>query len=359
MGVVDRMKEHPLVRRARSAGTWVMHSRAGRAGARYWMGRGNLLAGGIAYAAMFSVFAALAIGYTAFMSVLGSNEELRSTVLSSVDQALPGVLDDGSGSGVLRPDQLVLDPDLTFASVVAAGVLVWSALRVMTALRRSVRMMFGLVAPPENAVVNKTRDVAGFLGLALGVLLSSVLSLGAGAFAEAALSFVGVDGPVAGQLLRLLGFAVAGLVDGTIFVLILRLTAGARPPRRDLLLGAVVWAVVSALLRLVGAGAIASVDNPLLASFTALVTLLLWVNILARAVLYVAAFTANPPFPARASSPEDVRYRSRPNYVTLSAPGTLAWPHHPVTGAIVPAGEIYAVGVEPAARRAEEDDARA
>ena len=40
--------------------------------------------GGIAYAALFSVFAALTIAYTIFMAVLGNNDELRQTVLDAL-----------------------------------------------------------------------------------------------------------------------------------------------------------------------------------------------------------------------------------------------------------------------------------
>ena len=45
-----------------------------------------MLTGGIAYAALFSVFAALTIGYTVFMAVLGGNDELRQTVLDTVER---------------------------------------------------------------------------------------------------------------------------------------------------------------------------------------------------------------------------------------------------------------------------------
>src|SRR5690625_1137400 len=69
------------------------HSRVGRGLARYGKARGGLLAGGITYSALFSVFAALTVGYTVFMTVLGGNTELRQTVLDSVDDTLPGVID--------------------------------------------------------------------------------------------------------------------------------------------------------------------------------------------------------------------------------------------------------------------------
>ena len=49
-----------------------------------------MLTGGIAYAALFSVFAALTIGYTIFMAVLGSNDELRQRCWTRSTSRCPG-----------------------------------------------------------------------------------------------------------------------------------------------------------------------------------------------------------------------------------------------------------------------------
>ena len=57
---------------------WWQHTRPTRANARFGARGGGVLTGGIAYAALFSVFAALTIGYTIFMAVLGDNDELRA-----------------------------------------------------------------------------------------------------------------------------------------------------------------------------------------------------------------------------------------------------------------------------------------
>ena len=76
--------------------------------------------------------------------------------------------------------------------------------------------------------------------------------------------------------------------------------ANQSPPRRDLLIGAAVAATGMGVVRLAGTSLVAgSVDrNPLLASFAAIVVLLLWINLIARIVLLAAAWTADPPVPA-------------------------------------------------------------
>ena len=54
-----------------------------------------VLTGGIAYSALFSVFAALALGWTIFVAVLGDDAALRQDVLATVDATLPGLVDTG------------------------------------------------------------------------------------------------------------------------------------------------------------------------------------------------------------------------------------------------------------------------
>ena len=66
-----------LVARGTAMFLWWKHTRPGRANARFRARSGGVLSGGIAYAALFSVFAALTISYTAFVAVLGDNDELR------------------------------------------------------------------------------------------------------------------------------------------------------------------------------------------------------------------------------------------------------------------------------------------
>jgi len=314
---------------------WYKSTRIGRSLARVGTANGNLLAGGIAYAAIFSLFAALTIGWTAFMLLLGRNTGLRDQLIATLNAALPGIIDDGSG-GLLDPEALVLDTAFTPTSIAATVVLLWSALAMMNALRRSIRRMFGVVAVPEGFVVNKVRDLVGFVILALATLVTSVASVGANTLGGLVFDWLGMEGPVAAFLLRAATFLLGAAVDFGIFVFLFRVFAGLRVPRRDLLLGAALGALATAGLRVVGTSLFGVTGNPLLASAAAVVTILLWVNLVARITLIVAAFTANPPAPVVPESPEEVHFDHEPNYVTLSAPETLEWDHQATTGTLAP-----------------------
>lgn len=282
---------------------WWGQTRAGRANARFGAAGGGVLTGGIAYATLFSVFAGLTIGYTVFMAVLGRNAALREDVLDAVAANLPGLLDTGSGSGLLEPDSLELSAGLNVTGIIAVIVLLVSATSALSSLRTAVRAMFDAVKMPENALLGKVRDLAGFVGLALAVLLSAVLSVAASSLADRVLRLFGVT-EGAGAVVQVLVVAVAFAVDVGTFMLIVRVLAGQRPPFRDLLGGALIAAVGLGAMRLAGTSLVASSAdrNALLASFAAVVTLLVWVNLMSRIVLLAAAWTADPP--EQATEPE-------------------------------------------------------
>src|SRR5690625_7595301 len=81
--------DRSLAGRAKKLLARYQNSRIARTLKRYSTGDGSVLAGGIAYAALFSVFAGLAIGWTIFMAVLGDYDTLREAVLQEIDHFAP------------------------------------------------------------------------------------------------------------------------------------------------------------------------------------------------------------------------------------------------------------------------------
>ena len=71
-----------------------------------------------------------------------------------------------------------------------------------------------------------------------------------------------------------------------------------------------------------GTGAVGVVarGNPMLAPFTAMIVLILWLHLTCRVVLYACAWTANPPQPRPVARPDGAGADRRPNYASLSAP---------------------------------------
>jgi membrane protein len=285
-----------VVARAQAAAAWWQRTRPGRANARFGSAGGGVLSGGIAYSALFSLFAALTIGFTILMAVLGGNDALRQRVIDTLAASLPGLIDTGDGQGLVQPSDLVLTVGLNVTGLIAVVVLLVSATGCMASLRAAVRAMFGASGLPSNAVFGKLRELAGLAGMAVAVLVSAVLTVAVTSAADWLLGLAGLsDGT--GLLVQVLGTAVAFVVDGATFALIVVVLAGLRPPGRDLVAGSLIAAVGIGAVRLLGTSVVAGSagKNALLASFAVIVTLLVWVNLLARIVLLAAAWTADPP----------------------------------------------------------------
>jgi membrane protein len=288
-----------VVSRVKAVLAWWQRTRAARANARFGAAGGGVLTGGIAYAAMFSLFAGLTIGYTVFMAVLGGNDELRTSVLTTIDANLPGLVKtDGGSGGIIDPSSLVLSRTVGVAGVVAVVVLLVSAISAMAALRTAVRAMFAETGSGGNAVAGKLRELGGFVGMALAILLSAVLSIATSTAADWLLGLIGLDGSsFAAVVARVAGILVAFLVDAATFLLVVVVLGGLRPPWRDLRQGALIAGVGLGVVRVLGTSVVAGSagSNAVLASFTVLVTLLVWINLIARIVLLAAAWTADPP----------------------------------------------------------------
>lgn len=226
---------------------------------------------------------------------------------------------------------------LTLATVIAAVTLLLSALSVMTALSRSLAAVFGLTAQPRNAVVAKIRDLLGFIVLALGVVLSAVVGIGSNLAGEWVVDLLNLDPSTGRALVWLLGAVTSLALDACVFAALIVFVGGAHPPARDLWFGAGLGALGSGVLRALGTSVVGNPsDDPLLATFAVGVTLLLWINFAARLMLYVAAWTANPPAPEDKLPPGELHMLERPNFVTMSAPHTLEWEHDSRTGAVQP-----------------------
>lgn len=298
---VARVRQSVLAR-ARALFAWWQTTRAARTQARFSSAGGGVLTGGIAYAALFSVFAGLTLGYTVFMSVLGRNVDLRDDVLATVAGTFPGLLDTGTGDGLIEPDDLVLSAGLSVAGVVAVVVLLVSATTAVAAMRTAVRAMFDALGENQgNIVTGKLRELVGFAGMAFAVLLSAVLSVAVTTAADWLLGVVGLEDSSA-VVVRVLGIGVAFVVDAATFLLLVYVLAGQRPDWVDLRGGALIAATGIGVVRLLGTSVVAgSVGrNALFASFTVVVTLLVWINLIARIVLLAAAWTADPPLPEAA-----------------------------------------------------------
>ncbi|MFN8079663.1 MAG: YhjD/YihY/BrkB family envelope integrity protein [Kineosporiaceae bacterium] len=273
-------------------------TRAWRAWNRYGIRRGNVLAAGIAYVAFFSLFPALAIGFTVLGLVLGGRRDLPLQVADFVNETIgTTVIGVRDGEGVVSIDRLVAGNLLTVTGAVAAVVMLASGLGWVDAVRQGIRAMFDL--PDEgNPVLRKLFDILVLAVVGVGVLLSVAASLLLSAAGSAALGWLGVAGGVAAVLVQVaVELALVG-VDVLLFLMFFRLLARVHRPVRELL-GAAVLGAAGLLALKLGAGLLLRMasGNRFLASASILIGLLIWLNMIGRLTLLTAAWAATPVVP--------------------------------------------------------------
>ncbi|MCI7551769.1 MAG: YihY/virulence factor BrkB family protein [Actinomycetaceae bacterium] len=316
---------------------YVLGFRPVRAFQRYTVARGALLSGGIAYSALFAIAGALTIAFTALSVFLGSNQQLFDRVIEQINAALPGILQtDSNPEGLIAPSTLVVEQIWNPATIVALVVLLWSALSLMTALRTSIQAMFGISKMPVNFVFGKLLDLSAFVILVSAVLVTVVLTSAAAVFTQPVFEFLGMPASWGNVVVTAVSLALGLMVDAGVFIFLFRVLSSARAKAKDLIFGGLVGGLGTSVIRYLGTAAVSSVsDNPLLASFASLATLLLWVNLVARITLIAAAFTANPPEQMALQKEYFEHADETPNFVTKSALRTLAWNYDPVMGVLV------------------------
>lgn len=334
----DALKTQGFGKKIKALGLWWPNSRLGRALARYTMKDGDLLAGGMALTILISLTAALTVALTVFMALLGTYPTLRDTVFDSINSALPGVLHTDTSNGLVNPDDFVRDDIVNPTTVIGLLIATWTGLGVVGKLGRSIRTMFGVTLLPEMYLTTVGRNALGATSLVFSLVVGSGIGLVVDLAGSWFLQMIGLeDGTLNRAFLATASLVLPFVIHMAVSWVLIRLVAGIRVPARDMRWGLLIMATGAILLRILGAGVVATAKGPLLATAATLITLVLWINIQMRLTLMVAAWIANPPRALPITAPEELHFRETPNYVTMSAAYTLAWPRHEVTGEIAPA----------------------
>jgi membrane protein len=263
----------------------------------YLARRGSQLCGGIAYSALFSLAAALTIGFSVFSATLGGRQELQDALFDQINAWLPGLIATPGTEGLVPASALVLDTAWNSTTVIAAVIFLWTAISFMGALRHSVRFMFDAPVVGVSPVLSKIWQLVGFAILGGMLVVSAAASVVSQAVTNQLEAWFG-DSLALGTLVAVGTFGVAVVLDLLLVYLVIRVVARVRPRRRrDMFLGCLVAGLVTAGLRWVGTAAItASISrNELLAPFITIVAVLLLVNFVARVLLLVCAWMYDPP----------------------------------------------------------------
>lgn len=272
----------------------IMESRPVRVVFYYLGTRGPILASGLAFQAIFAVFAALWVSFAIAGVVISTNIGLRNALIDIIAQTVPGLITSGSTEGIINPNDLLSAEILGWQGAIAVLILLFSALNWLASARDATRTIFDLPNYEANPVLLKLKDLGLAAGFGALLIVSTVLSVVSTLAFDTVLEWLGIrDSTTSGIVGRVVTLGVMFLLDAVVLASLYRVLAGVRIPLRRLRQGALIGAVALGGLKILGNSLLGGAsNNPLLAGFAVFLGLLIWFNLLCQIVLACAAWIA-------------------------------------------------------------------
>lgn len=279
----------------RATGARVAAARPVRVVGRYVAAKGPLLAAGLTYQALFALFAGLWVGFSVAGFVVSGDEALSDQLVVFIRSAVPGLIQDESGAGVVDPEALLDASVFGWTGALALVGLLFSSIALFGSMRDSVRTIFRAASPATPLVRLLLRDLALALAFGAAVVVSAALSLLSTSAVRWVLHLLDLSttSPTAVVLLRVTALLLVFAFDAAVLAALFRVLAGLHIPDRRLLVGSSIGAAGFVLLTVVGGTLLrATGNNPLLASFAAIIGLLIVIDLLCQVLLLAASWIA-------------------------------------------------------------------
>ncbi|GGY71039.1 membrane protein [Streptomyces anulatus] len=268
----------PLVARLMETHAWRSYERLDRV---HWA----RLAAAITFISFLALFPLIAVG-AAVAAALLSDEQV-DTIKDKLADQVPGISDQLGIDGLIANAGTV--------GLVAGALLLFTGVGWVGSMRECLRAVWELDDVQQaNPVVAKVKDAVLLVGLGGAALATlAVSTIGSTAVGRTA-DLIGIpeDG-AGGILLRVAALAVAVVADFLLLLYLLTLLPGVEPPRRRLVVAALLGAVGFELLKLLLGSYMREVaGKSMYGAFGVPIALLLWINFTAKLLLFCAAWTA-------------------------------------------------------------------
>ncbi|AZZ50966.1 YihY/virulence factor BrkB family protein [Rathayibacter festucae] len=300
----------------------IMRTRPVRVMLHYSESGGPLFASGLAFQALFAIFAALFVFFAVFGFVLRDNAALRDSLLQLLTSSVPGLI--GDRNALVSIDTLLDSTILGWTGVIAAAGLLWTALNFLGSLRQAVRILFSLPGPTVLFVLLKLKDAGLALVFGAVLIVSAALSVFSTSFVDVAFDVLGIGsdstlGRVTGTVVGLL---IMLALDTATLAGSFRILSGIPIPWKNLWVGALMGGIALGALKVLGTQLLGGASrNPLLASFAVLIGLLIWFNLVCQVILIVASWISvgmsDAGISARKRTPDEIE-REREEQLRLA-----------------------------------------
>ncbi|MBB5934792.1 membrane protein [Streptomyces zagrosensis] len=244
------------------------------------------LAAAITFISFLALFPLITVGAAIGAAVL-SDAKMRDVEGKLADQ-VPGI------SGQLDLSGLV--DNAATVGVLAGAALLFTGIGWVGSLRECLRAVWELADEHDNVLLRKLKDggiLLGLGGVALGSFAVSAFAVTAVGWAAEKLDIP--EGGAGSWLLRLAAFAAAVGADFLLLCYVLTWLPGLTPPRRAVVVAALIGAIGFELLKSLLSGYMQGVAaKSMYGAFGTPIALLLWINLTAKLSLFCAGWTATP-----------------------------------------------------------------
>ncbi|MFE9767022.1 YihY/virulence factor BrkB family protein [Streptomyces sp. NPDC005808] len=267
----------PLVVRLMATHAWRSYERLDRV-------KWSRLAAAMTFISFVALFPLLTVAAAIAAATLSS--EQQQDLQDKIAEQVPGISDQLDISSLVQNAGTV--------GVIAGAILLFTGIGWVGQMRDCLRAVWELPDPEENPVLAKLKDAGVLVGLGGAMLVTIAASTVASTAVGWTARHIGIDEDGwGGVLLHVAAFAVAVLADFLLLLYLLTLLPGVQPPRRRLIVGALIGAAGFELLKLLLSGYISEVaSKSMYGAFGVPIALLLWINFTAKLLLFCAAWTA-------------------------------------------------------------------
>lgn len=274
---------------------WVKNVRPYRVYMNFSHNDGNLRAAGMAFQSLFAVFAALWVGFSIAGIRLRNAPEVFEALVEIINRAIPNLIASGDSPGVIKVTQLEEATGFGWGGIIAAIGLLWTAIAWLFYTRQAVRAVFGLSRDTTNYVLQKINDLFFGLGFGLLLVISAMVTIASTQAISFLLQLINVDSHSfwTYALTQVIGVIVSVSVNIVTLGMMFRVMSRVQIPWRNLFTGSLLGACVLAALSALGGAVLGGASkNPLLATFTVFIGLLIWFNLVSRVILLSASWIA-------------------------------------------------------------------
>ncbi|MEV6760696.1 YihY/virulence factor BrkB family protein [Streptomyces sp. NPDC051105] len=263
---------------------WLMHTHAWRSYERLDRVKWARLAAAMTFISFIALFPLLTVGAAIAAATLSDSRQ--HSLEGKIADQFPGISDQ------LDINSLVQNAGTV--GLIAGAVLLFTGIGWVGQMRDCLRAVWELPDKDKNPIVAKAKDAGILIGLGGALLVTLAVSTLATAAIGWTAGQLGIDKHSWGSLLlRVIAFVVAVVADFLVLLYALTLLPGVEPPRRRLLVAALIGAIGFELLKLLLSGYIQGVaTKSMYGAFGVPVALLLWINFTSKLVLFCAAWTA-------------------------------------------------------------------